>query len=168
MTLIQQFIAQLDDEAPRNRRVLQAIPSDRDDWKPHPKSMALGRLAGLLASMPAWINLTLDMDELDVAPKPGGGGFPMPSTKELVPAHEGMVAKAREALAKRDDKYLLTTNWKLKNNGKVVADQPRYVVIRDTISHMAHHRGQLTVYLRLNDLKVPSVYGPSADDQEFR
>ncbi len=168
MTLIQQFIDQLDDETPRTRRVLQAIPSDRDDWKPHPKSMAFGRLAGLLASMPAWINLTLDMDELDVAPKPGGGGFPLPSTKELVTAHDAMVAKAREALAKRDDKYLLTTNWRLKNNGKIVADQPRHVVIRDTMTHMAHHRGQLTVYLRLNDLKVPSVFGPSADDQEFR
>jgi uncharacterized damage-inducible protein DinB len=168
MTLTQQLIAQFDDETPRTRRVLQAIPADRDDWKPHPKSMTFGRLAGLLASMPAWINLVIDKDELDVTPKPGGSGFPLPSTKELVQAHDATAVKARDALSKVDDTFLLTTNWRLKAGGKIVSEQPRLVVIRDNMTHMAHHRGQLTVYLRLNDLKVPSVFGPSADDQEFR
>ena len=169
MTLTRQLLAQFEDETPRTRRVLQAIPSDRDDWKPHPKSMAFGRLAGLLASMPAWINLALETDELDLTPKPGGGGsFQLPGTKNLVHAHDAMALKARDALAKVDDTFLLTTNWRLKAGGKVVSDQPRHVVIRDNMTHMAHHRGQLTVYLRLNDLKVPAVFGPSADDQEFR
>jgi uncharacterized damage-inducible protein DinB len=168
MTLTQQFIAELDREAPRTRRVLLEVPHDRDDWKPHPKSMALGRLAGLVASMPSWVNLILEQDELDLTPRPGASPPPAPKTAALAEAHDRMVAAAREALAKTNDHHLLHTNWRLKAGGRVVADDPRHVVLRDTFNHLAHHRGQLTVYLRLNDRKVPSVYGPTADDQEFR
>ena len=168
MTLTEQFIAELDREAPRTRRVLAQVPHDRDDWKPHPKSMPLGRLAGLVASMPSWVNLILEQDELDLTPKPGAGQYHAPKTSELVAAHDKMVAAARQALVKTDDQHLLHTNWRLIAGGKVVGDDPRHVVLRDTLMHMAHHRGQLTVYLRLNDRTVPAVYGPSADDLEFR
>ncbi len=91
-----------------------------------------------------------------------------PATDALVQTLDQHVAKAREALAKTSDEFLLTTNWRLRAGGQVVMDQPRHVVLRDTMNHLAHHRGQLTVYLRLNDRPVPSVYGPSADDQTFR
>ena len=86
---------------------------------------------------------------------------------QLVATHDGHVKKAREALKKRDDDYLMKTKWRLTMNGKTVMEDFRHVVLRDTMNHLAHHRGQLTVYLRLNDAKVPAIYGPSADDQRF-
>src|SRR5262245_11709686 len=167
MRLTQLFIDELDREVPRTRRALEQVPSDRDDWKPHPKSMPLGRLAGLVASMPSWVSLILDQDELDITPPPGAGQYQQPSTSELVETLEKHAAKARESLSKRDDEYLLTTKWKLIAGGKVVLESPRHEVLRDTINHLAHHRGQLTVYLRLNERTVPSIYGPTADDQRF-
>jgi uncharacterized damage-inducible protein DinB len=91
----------------------------------------------------------------------------MPATSALVDAHDQMVAKAQDALSKTSDDFLLTTSWRLKAGGHVVMEQPRYIVLRETINHLAHHRGQLTVYLRLNDRKVPAVHGPTADDQRF-
>ena len=81
--------------------------------------------------------------------------------------HEANVQKGRESLAKTNDEFLMTTNWRLLAGGKVVLNQPRHIVLRDTINHLAHHRGQLTVYLRLVGQKVPAIYGPSADDQQF-
>jgi uncharacterized damage-inducible protein DinB len=167
MTLIDQFIAELEREAPRTRRVLAEVPQGKDDWKPHPKSMPLGRLAGLVASMPSWFSLIIDQDELDVAPPAGSGQYKPPAMDQLVAVHDQLLAKAYESLHKRDDNYILTTKWKLLAGGHVAAEDPRHVVIRDTINHWAHHRGQLTVYLRLLDAKVPSIYGPSADDQRF-
>jgi uncharacterized damage-inducible protein DinB len=85
----------------------------------------------------------------------------------LVATHDATLAKARESFAKVNDQFLLTTNWRLRAGGQVVADQPRHIVVADTLSHLSHHRGQLTVYLRLLDQTVPSVFGPSADDQRF-
>jgi len=167
MKLNELFLAELDREAPRTRRALENVPLGRDDWKPHTKSMALGRLAGLVASMPSWIPLVIDQDSLDLSPPSGGGQYQQPSTDQLVAVHDKHVAKARESLSKAKDDFLLTTNWKLLVAGKVVSDEPRHVVLRDTLNHLAHHRGQLTVYLRLNDKNVPAIYGPSADDQRF-
>jgi uncharacterized damage-inducible protein DinB len=167
MTLIEQFLAELDREAPRTRRALEVVPMGQDDWKPHPKSMPLGRLAGLVASMPSWISLVCDQDELDLTPSPGQGNYHPPATSSLVAVHDGLVDKARASLAKATDEYLLTTNWRLKAKGAVVADAPRHAVLRDTMNHLAHHRGQLTVYLRLLEQPVPAIYGPSADDQRF-
>jgi uncharacterized damage-inducible protein DinB len=166
MKLTELFLAELDREAPRTRRALEQVPVDRDDWKPHPKSMPLSRLAGLVASMPSWISLTIDQDSLDLKPA-AGGQYHQPATNELVAAHDKLVAKARESLSKVDDEFLLSTKWTLLMAGKVVQEMPRHVVLRDTLNHLAHHRGQLTVYLRLNDRKVPAIYGPSADDQRF-
>jgi uncharacterized damage-inducible protein DinB len=166
MNLTQLFLDELDREAPRTRRAVERVPSGRDDWKPHSKSMPLGRLAGLVASMPSWVTLIIQQDELDLTP-PGGGQYQQPSTDQLAVTLDQHVAKARESLLTTNDQFLLTTNWRLKAGGHVVMDQPRHVVLRDTLNHLAHHRGQLTVYLRLLDQLVPAIYGPSADDQQF-
>ena len=167
LTLTQLFLAELDREAARTRRALEQVPLGRDEWKPHPKSMPLGRLAGLVASMPSWIGLIIGQDELDLTPPPGGGQYQQPPTDKLVETLDTHVVKAREALSSTNDDFLFTTNWRLIAGGKVVMNEPRHIVLRDTLNHLAHHRGQLTVYLRLNDRTVPSIYGPSADDQRF-
>jgi uncharacterized damage-inducible protein DinB len=167
MTLTQLFLEELDREGPRTRRALEQVPAGRDDWKPHPKSMPLGRLAGLVASMPSWVTLIIGQDELDLTPPPGGGQYQQPSTDQLVETLETHLSKARESLSETNDKYLITTKWRLRAGGAVVMEAPRHVVLRDTLNHLAHHRGQLTVYLRLNDRTVPAIYGPSADDQQF-
>ena len=166
MNLTQQFFEELDREAPRTRRVLDNVPQGHDDWKPHDKSMPLARLAGLVATMPSWVNLIVDQDELDLTP-PGGGTFRPPSIAELGTKHDDIVTAAKACLQKTNDQYLLTTNWRLKAGGHVVLNDPRHIVLRDTFNHLAHHRGQLTVYLRLLGQPVPAVYGPSADDQRF-
>jgi uncharacterized damage-inducible protein DinB len=167
MTLTELFIAELDREAPRTRRAVERVPAGRDDWAPHPKSMPLGRLAGLVASMPSWIGLIINQDELDLTPPPGQGQYQQPATSSLAETLDTHVAKARETLLATNDNFLLTTRWRLKAGGKVVSDEPRHIVLRDTFNHLAHHRGQLTVYLRLLDQPVPAIYGPSADDQRF-
>ena len=167
MNLTQLFLAELDREAARTRPVLERVPHGRDEWTPHPKSMPLGRLAGLVASMPSWVSLIIDQEELDLTPPPGQGQYQQPSTAELVSAMDGHVAKARETLTRTADEFLLTTNWRLRAGGRVVMDLPRHIVLRDTLNHLAHHRGQLTVYLRLTGQPVPAIYGPSADDTNF-
>jgi len=164
MKLTDVFLAQLDAEAPRTRRALEAVP-ERPDWKPHQRSMPLNRLAMLVATMPSWFALIIDRDELDLA---GSNVDPNPQRKtaELVELHEQAVADARRALTKTTDELLMKP-WRLRLSGQVVSEQPKHVVVRDTFAHLAHHRGQLTVYLRLNDAPVPAIYGPSADDARF-
>jgi len=169
MKLTELFVAQLDAEAPRTRRTLEHVPEGRNDWKPHDKSMPFGRLALLVATMPTWINLVIGKDELDLNPKGGGSNVsqqPLRTSQDLVAAHDKGVVDARAALAKATDDYLMTS-WKLLMSGRVVNESPRYIVLRDTFMHWSHHRGQLTVYLRLNNATVPSIYGPSADDTTF-
>lgn len=167
MKLTQLFLEELDREAVRTRRALEQVPHGRDDWKPHPKSMPLARLAGLVASMPSWVSLIIEQDELNLTPPPGQGTWQQPTTHELLAVLDANVQKGREALTRTNDEFLLTTNWRLLAGGQVVMNQPRHIVLRDTINHLAHHRGQLTVYLRLTDRTVPAIYGPSADDQQF-
>jgi uncharacterized damage-inducible protein DinB len=167
MTLTQLFLAELDREAPRTRRALEQVPTGRDDWAPHPKSMPLARLAGLVASMPSWVTLILEQDELDLTPPPGTSQYQQPATDALAATLDANVAKARESLSKTNDDYLFSTRWRLRAGGQVVMDELRHVVLRDTLNHLAHHRGQLTVYLRLCGQTVPAIYGPSADDQRF-
>jgi uncharacterized damage-inducible protein DinB len=162
------FLAQLEREAAVSRRVLERVPDGRSDWKPHEKSMPLGYLSFLVASMPSWIGMAITLDELDINP-PGGSPYRPQSTgtvKELLQTHEDAVAKGRAGLQGTTDEHLLTS-WKLLVAGQVVANDPRHVVISDAFTHLAHHRGQLTVYIRLNDAPVPSVYGPSADERGF-
>jgi uncharacterized damage-inducible protein DinB len=165
--LTELFLAELDREGPRTRRTLEHVPLGRDDWKPHPRSMPLGRLAGLVASMPSWVPLIIEQDELDLNPPAGRGQYQQPSTEKLVETLDRHLIKARESLSATSDDFLMTTNWRLRAGGNVVMEAPRHVVLRDTLNHLAHHRGQLTVYLRLNDQTVPAIYGPSADDQQF-
>ena len=165
MTLVEYFTAQLDAEAPKTRRALENTPSGKDDWKPHEKSMAFGRLAMLVARMPSWIPLIVNQDALDI----GASNLPqtpLRTSAELVQAHDEAVAQARAALKGTSDDRLMK-HWKLQVGGNTVSDQPRHIVLRDTLMHLAHHRGQLTVYLRLNGATVPAIYGPSADDQRF-
>ena len=168
MKMTDQFVAQLNSEAPRTRKALEQVPEGRDDWKPHDKSMPLGRLAMLVAQMPSWISLVVNKDELDIAPAAGSNidQKPLRTPHELAQAHDKGVADARAALAKTTDEHLMKP-WRLLVRGNVVNESPRHAVLRDTFMHLSHHRGQLTVYLRLNNAKVPAIYGPSADDTSF-
>ena len=168
MKLTELFAGMLDREAPICRRVLERVPEHKADWKPHPKSMALGYLSGLVASMPSWIALAIDQDELDLNP-PGGkplNSDPLDTHGALLKALDEAVAKGRSSLARTNDEFLMTP-WKLLVGGQVVQESPRHAVIADTFTHLAHHRGQLSVYLRLNEVPVPSIYGPTADDKKF-
>jgi uncharacterized damage-inducible protein DinB len=167
MNLTQLFLDQLEREAPRTRRALESVPKGKDAWAPHAKSMPLMRLAGLVASMPSWIALIINQDELELSPPAGQNNYQQPTADTLVKTLDKAVQDGRAALQGTNDKYLLTTNWKLLVQGNVVMDQPRHVVLTDTFNHLAHHRGQLTVYLRLNEQPVPAIYGPSADDTHF-
>jgi uncharacterized damage-inducible protein DinB len=168
MKLTDFFLAQLEREAPLNQRALERIPEGRGDFKPHEKSMPFGYLSELVATMPSWIAMAIDQDDLDLAP-PGGSGARPPSpgtTRELLKAHDDAVLKAKASLRKTTDEHLMTP-WRLLVGGKVVMEQPRHIVIADTFGHLAHHRGQLTVYLRLLGAPVPAIYGPSADEKTF-
>jgi uncharacterized damage-inducible protein DinB len=169
MKLTDLFLGELEREAPLTRRALERVPEGRNDWKPHEKSMPLGRLAALVAGMPAWITMMIDKEEFDLN-SPGGssGSFrtDFRTKEDLVKMMDDGVAGARTALQKTNDEHLMKP-WRLLVAGKTVSEQPRHVVLRDSINHLAHHRGQLTVYLRLNDVPVPAIYGPSADDQRF-
>ena len=167
MTFIELYKAELERESPRTRRALEQVPAGRDDWKPHPKSMPLVRLAGLVASMPSWVSLIIEKEELNLTPPAGQGQYQQPSVDMLVATHDKLVEQALESLARTNDDFLFTTKWRLLAGGQVVMEQPRHIVLRETVNHLAHHRGQLTVYLRLLDQKVPAIYGPSADDQQF-
>jgi uncharacterized damage-inducible protein DinB len=169
MKITELFLDELEREAEGSRHALQRVPEGKNDWKPHEKSMALGSLARLVAYMPSWIAMTINQDELDL--NPDGKQPPKPpewhSRRELLDFLDKSVAEAREALKKTSDEHLMTT-WKLLVGGRVVSEDPRYVVIRDSVfNHAAHHRGQLTVYLRLCNASVPAIYGPSADEGKF-
>ena len=168
MTMKEWFLKELESEAAKSRRVLEQVPAGKREWKPHERSMALGYLSELVANIPSWIGFAINMDELDIAPKDGPKHKPVPlnTSAELVAALDKAVAQAREALQKTTDAHL-ATSWRLLAGGNLAMEQPRHDVIRDTFLHSAHHRGQLTVYLRLLGSKVPSVYGPTADDKSF-
>jgi uncharacterized damage-inducible protein DinB len=168
-TIAELLQAELDREAAGTRRALERVPEGSNDWKPHEKSMPLGYLAGLVATMPAWVAAILTQDELDLTAPGEYGTGAYETNRELLEALDNAMERAREALAATTDEHLLTTNWRLTVQGRVVSDLPRYVAIRDTtLNHWAHHRGQLTVYLRLNDVPVPSLYGPTADENPFQ
>jgi len=170
MKMTELFLGELDREAKLTKRALEKVPEGRDDWKPHEKSMPLGRLAGLVAMMPSWISMMIEQDELDLNP-PGGSSNSkwarqLKTNAELLGTLDEGVKGARAALEGTSEEHLMKP-WRLLMSGKVVQEQPRHIMLRDSINHLAHHRGQLTVYLRLNDVPVPAIYGPSADDMRF-
>ena len=160
--------AEMDREIDRSRRALEQAPEGKYDWKPHERSMAFGYLANMVATIPMWISMQIGQDELDIAPKDGSKFEQkrLDSSAELMDALDKAAAGAREAFDKTTDEHLMT-NWQLKAGGKVVAEAPRHEMIQDSLLHWAHHRGQMTVYLRLMGATVPALYGPSADDQRF-
>lgn len=168
MKLTEFFREEIDREVERSRKALEQVPSGKYDWKPHERSMILGYLADMVATMPMWVQMQIERDELDVAPAEGQGmkRTRKESSEELVKALDEAAAAARAAFDNTTDEHL-RTNWKLLARGNVVLEDQRYRMIQDTINHWAHHRGQLTVYLRLMGEKVPALYGPSADDQSF-
>lgn len=166
MKLTEFFLAQLEREASTSRAALQRVPEGHNDWKPHDRSMALGYLASLVATMPSWIVSMVNQDEFDLKSPEAAKFKPLEWQKreQLLAALDGAVADAREALRSTTDEHLLTT-WKFVVGGHIVSENPRHVMIADSVfSHLAHHRGQLTVYLRLNEASVPALYGPSADE----
>ena len=163
------LLAEMNREVERSRRALEQVPEGKYDWKPHEKSMIFGYLSDMVATIPVWIAAIVSQDSLDVAPAEGSSMKPEPkkTAAALVAALDESAAKAREALGKTTDEHL-ATGWQLKARGHVVQQAPRHEFVADTLNHWAHHRGQMTVYLRLMGAKVPSIYGPSADDQAFR
>jgi uncharacterized damage-inducible protein DinB len=168
MKLTEFFREQLDREVERSRKAIQQVPDGKYDWKPHEKSMIFGYLADMVATIPTWITMEINQAELDVAPVEGKGtkAAPKETSADLVKALDEAAAQARTALEQTTDEHLMT-NWKLLARGHVVVELPRYVMIQETISHWSHHRGQMTVYLRLLGAKVPAIFGPSADDASF-
>lgn len=168
MKMTDLFLTELDREVSRSRRALERVPEGQHDWKPHEKSMMFGYLSFLVASIPTWISMIIDQDELDIAPK-SGASRPIPklnTSAEYLEALDKAVEGARASLRKTSDEHLLTS-WRLLAAGQPAWSGPRHEMIRDTINHWAHHRGQMTVYLRLMGQPVPALYGPSADDKSF-
>ena len=169
MTIKELLLDALEREAKRSRRALEEMPEGKADWKPHDKSMQFGYLAELVATIPAWVAYQLNQDSLDIAP---ADGSKFPRTPKVTRADylkglDDSVAQAREAFKKASDTHL-ESSWQLKARGNVVQEGPRHVMIAETLSHWSHHRGQMTVYLRLMGAKVPALFGPSADENSFK
>lgn len=169
MALRDALLPEFDHEMANTRKTLQRVPDDRLDWKPHTKSTSMGGLATHLSNLPTWTNHTIDEDSLDLAPE-GKPLPPAPSIKsqtELLELFDSNVAKARAAIASVSDEELFKP-WTLQNNGNEILTLPKIAVLRGFVmNHNIHHRAQLGVYLRLNDIPVPSIYGPSADENPF-
>ena len=161
MSIGKALLPEFDQEMASTRRVLARVPTEKGTWKPHEKSFALGHLAQLVATMPGWITRTLAEGTIDLA---SGPGYSFQATESLLEQFDRLVAEARSALDAVDDARLDET-FTLTSGEQVLLSQPQGEVIRSTINHLIHHRGQLTVYLRLLDVPVPSVYGPTADER---
>jgi uncharacterized damage-inducible protein DinB len=169
MGLSESLLPEFDHEMGNTRKTLERLPDDKSDWKPHQKSMAMGGLATHLSNIPTWAVYTIDEDSLDLAPE----GKPLPpaelakSQTELLANFDTNAAKARAAIAGASDEELFKP-WSLLSNGNKILTMPKIAVLRSFVmNHMIHHRAQLGVYLRLNDIPVPSIYGPSADENPF-
>ncbi len=155
--------AELKQEAATTRRLLERVPEDKFSWKPHEKSMTLGRLAGHVAELPSLLGPVLGADELDFAAgeyKP----FNATSVAEILERFDKNIADGVEGLKGMEDSRAFD-KWRLRSGDHVIADLPRAAIVRGLVlNHFIHHRGQLSVYLRLLDVPLPSIYGPSADE----
>jgi len=169
MPISQMILPEFEQEMANTRKTLERIPEEKLAWKPHEKSSSLGGLATHLANLPSWTVYTFGQSELDIAP-PGQPPFRLDEAKsrdELLEAFDRNVAAAREALAGAGDEAW-RGSWSLLKGGNTIMTLPRAAVMRGfVLSHLIHHRAQLGVYLRLLDVPVPSIYGPSADEGEF-
>jgi uncharacterized damage-inducible protein DinB len=166
MPIRDQLLPEFDQEMSNTRKMFGLVPEDHLEYQPHPKSMPLGRLAGHTAELPGWTVSIMQMEALELDP---GKHQPfMPKTrKELLETFDKHVREARNALAAATDEQLAVI-WTLKVPGKVVFSMPRAAVLRAMVmSHMIHHRAQLGVYLRLREIAIPGMYGPSADEMKF-
>ena len=166
MAIRDTLLPEFDQEIAGARKTLERVPDDRLDWSPHPKSGTMGWLAGHLANLPSWAVITLRQDEFDLAPggKPLDPPPPPADSAELVATLDRLAAEARAAIAAAADDDLLKP-WTMLQDGKQIMTLPKVAVLRSFVfNHLIHHRAQLGVYLRLNDVAVPSIYGPSADE----
>jgi uncharacterized damage-inducible protein DinB len=165
MPLVDALLPEFDHEMTVTRKLLERVPDDKFDWKPHPTSMSLGQLAQHVATIPMWGSATLNLSELDL----GGNQQlpPMKSRAELLAAFDQNVATTRTALTGKGDGELMVP-WALKRDGRTIFTMPKAGVWRGfVVSHLIHHRAQLSVYLRMNDVPIPSMYGPSGDEGAF-
>jgi uncharacterized damage-inducible protein DinB len=160
MSIAKTLFAEFDQEMKTTRRLLERVPSDKGQWKPHEKSFSLGHLAQLISWMPGWITSTLTTDYLDIA---GSSGYSYEKTETLLDTFDSNVREARTAIEAVTDADL-EKPWSLKMGDKVLMTSPRGATARSHINHLVHHRGQLSVYLRMLDIPVPSIYGPTADE----
>lgn len=161
MNLIDSILDEFTHEAATTRRLLERLPDAKFDWKPHTKSMTLGRLATHIAELPGWVGGCVDKSGFDLGP----GHTPqlLATTAEVLAVFDKHVALAAQALKPLSDKQLQET-WRLTRQGQLILEMPRFGVVRTLLlNHLIHHRGQLSVYIRLLDVPVPSIYGPSAD-----
>ncbi len=165
MRIVDPILMELDQEAATTRRVLERVPTDKMAWKPHPKSMSLGQLALHIAQMPGVIAEFVAVPTFEMP-----GNFVQKaagSTSEVMSALEASLKRAKEVLAGLDDQTILST-WTMKAGGKTLMSMPRLAVVRAImLNHWYHHRGQMSVYLRELNVPVPSIYGPSADENPF-
>ena len=163
MTIGQALLPEFDQEMATTRRVLERVPTDKGQWKPHPKSFSLGDLAQLVSFMPGWITLAVRQDFIDLA---SFEGYSQETTPALLAAFDKNVREAREALASVPD-AAMSQPWSLRHGDRVLFTLPRGAAVRTDINHLVHHRAQLGVYLRLLDIPVPAMYGPSADERPW-
>jgi uncharacterized damage-inducible protein DinB len=167
MAMNQALLPEFDMEYANARKMLERVPDDKLAWKPHPKSYSMGDLATHLAEIPQWMAVTLEQGSFDVDP-PGGKKYERPklnSCKEILATFDKSVAAARSMLEKSTDDKLMES-WSLLKGGQAIFTMPKIAIVRSFLmNHTIHHRAQLGVYLRLNDVPVPGMYGPSADEQ---
>jgi uncharacterized damage-inducible protein DinB len=164
MTISQSLLPEFDREMASTRKTLERVPEGRADFRPHPKSMSLGRLAGHVAEIPMWAVVSLTQDAFDVGGRRPEDAFVMTSRQSILDRFDAEMTKARAALAETSDADMMKT-WSLKRGDATIMAMPKVAVLRGMVmNHMIHHRAQLGVYLRMNEVPVPSIYGPSADE----
>jgi uncharacterized damage-inducible protein DinB len=166
MAIRDAFLPEFSHEMKTSRKTLERVPEDKAEWAPHPRSMKMGRLAGHIAELPGLISTALSQESLDFRPPgaPPRVPYVMTTREGLLQLFDKNVSTASAAIAGVSDEALLQT-FTLSAGGKVIFALPRLAVLRGfVLNHVIHHRGQLSVYLRLNDVAVPSIYGPSADE----
>lgn len=169
MSISETLLPEFDYEMASTRKTLERVPEDKFDWKPHQKSMPMGGLATHLANIPTWAIHAIKKDSIDIAPvgQAPPRAEPATSLEEVLERFDQAVSDAREAILGANDEEIMQP-WSLLSGGKVVMTLPRIAVLRSFVmNHTIHHRAQLGVYLRLNDIAVPSIYGPSADEGAF-